>query len=138
MARNSQLRKRWVALLIAMVCLSVVVGCSSPGATQKSVPANAASTTSSPTTKLCVFITKVNEAAGKVQSLSDGLATLKSFESQFNTQFAAAPKSESQDVKTVLDAARMAIAHNDLSPLATDSVAQAGERLTNACGLRAT
>jgi hypothetical protein len=83
----------------------------------------------------CVFLAKLDAAAARANTATEGLRVLKTLDSPFERAAASAPSAAAPDLRVILTATRQALARHDLSPLATDDVAQAGSRLSQECGL---
>jgi hypothetical protein len=83
----------------------------------------------------CVFLTALNAKANSVSTPQDGLAMLQSSVPELEIQRSTAPEHLRPDIAVVLAASKKAIESSDLGALATDEVAQAGARLSAACGI---
>jgi hypothetical protein len=84
----------------------------------------------------CSFLVSVNGAANRAASQQQGVQLLASIVPRLRAQAVAAPAAVTSDFRIVVAAAEQAVAQGDLSPLASNSVATAGTRLTSYCHAR--
>jgi hypothetical protein len=84
----------------------------------------------------CTFLSALNAEANSATSAEQGLVMLRSYIPELEQQLPSAPQGMQADITVLLTASRAALDSNDLSPLASDDVAQAGARLSETCGLQ--
>lgn len=125
---------RWRRMqhILATGALVILTGCSTAAANKDSSPV--ASDTSS-STSFCNFLSQVSAVSNKATP-ADGLKLLKELQPQINAQVNSVPSTIAPYFKIIEKATQDALQHDTLSPLATDSVAQAGAKLSRYCHQR--
>ena len=132
--------------------LLLAAGCSHPGAgspgsvaagggaatatASAAAPARTKGSVAEDAAAFCSFLADVNNAAARASSQQQGIQLLTSILPRLQAQRSAAPAAVATDFDAVLAAAGQAVRQGSLSPLAANSVATAGVRLTTYCHAR--
>lgn len=120
---------------MAAITALALPGCSHPGQPRNTTTAPSAVPKTMATSTICTYLTKLEGEALGAKSPTAGLSVLKTALPQIKADLPAAPTALRADLETIIEAADDALAHKDLSYLATDDVAAAGTRLSAACGV---